>query len=284
MVRVTMGTLRERAQELKEKRPGYGDLLDFYVAVREAQDASCGSVQVDPARAGKNGLGAGSSLVEKEDLHVDRESAARLFRTLCRLGHVANPHLAEKVEKIDSALRDGAIDLNELLAEDGNERSIERAAVGRGLDVRVLTFLVQSSIRPSIEAGREQLLGMVDRESWRKTVCPVCGSLPALSLLRGEGGMRYSLCSYCGCEWRVDRLSCSVCGNKEQSSLQYFYGEGEEALRIDLCDACHHYIKTIDHRCLEGSDAALEDLATLHLDVLAVQKGYLRAIPNPWTT
>ena len=95
--------------------------------------------------------------------------------------------------------------------------------------------------------------------------------------------MRYSLCSYCGCQWRIDRLSCSVCGGKEQGALHYFYGEGEDACRIDLCDACHHYIKTIDYRNLEESDPCLEDLATLHLDLLAAQKGYRRAVPNPWT-
>jgi len=68
-------------------------------------------------------------------------------------------------------------------------------------------------------------------------------------------------------------LSCAVCGNKEQGSLKYFYGEGEEACRVDLCDNCHHYTKTIDCRTLEAPDPCLEDLATLHLDVLAVQKG-----------
>jgi formate dehydrogenase maturation protein FdhE len=34
----------------------------------------------------------------------------------------------------------------------------------------------------------------------------------------------------------------------------------------------------------EASDLFLEDLATLHLDVLASQKGYRRPVPNPWTT
>ena len=95
--------------------------------------------------------------------------------------------------------------------------------------------------------------------------------------------MRYSLCSRCACQWRVDRLSCSVCGNKEPAKLHYFCGEGEEAHRIDLCDACRHYIKTIDCRSLEAPDPCLEDLATLHLDVVAVQKGYDRFVPNPWT-
>jgi hypothetical protein len=107
------------------------------------------------------------------------ESASGLFRTICRLARVANPHLAGQVEKIESSLRDGSLDLHGLLDGGGNERSIEGAAAVKELDARVLAFLVRTSMRPSIEAGREQLLGTVDRESWRKTICPVCGSQPA---------------------------------------------------------------------------------------------------------
>ena len=129
----------------------------------------------------------------------------------------------------------------------------------------------------------EQLRGELDPETRRKSHCPVCGSLPSLSLLKGEEGKRYLLCSCCGYQWRADRLSCPVCNNTDQGSLHYFCGEGEDACRIDLCDTCHHYIKTIDYRSLEESDPSLEDLATLHLDVLAAQKGYRRAVPNPWT-
>ena len=40
----------------------------------------------------------------------------------------------------------------------------------------------------------------------------------------------------------------------------------------------------IDCRSLEAPDPGLEDLATLHLDVVAVQKGYERSVPNPWTS
>jgi FdhE protein len=283
-----MGSLRERAQQLKEKRPGYGAVLDFYVQVREAQDASRAFVQVDPVKVRREWKDLmaeeGSSLVAKEDFSVDIKASIGLFRTLCRLGRTANPHMAAETQKIDQALADNTLDLKELAAGGGSEQAIERAAAGRGLDKQIFTFLVRSSTLPSIEAGREQLRDEVDLESWRKVHCPLCGSLPALSLLKGEGGMRYSLCSYCGCQWRVDRLSCSVCGSKEQGALHYFCGEGEEAHRIDLCDACHHYIKTIDYRSLEGSDPSLEDLATLHLDVVAVQKGYKRSVPNPWST
>ncbi|MGO8990305.1 MAG: formate dehydrogenase accessory protein FdhE [bacterium] len=96
-------------------------------------------------------------------------------------------------------------------------------------------------------------------------------------------GKRYLLCSSCGYPWRIDRLFCPFCSSKDQDSLHYFHGEGEETHRIDLCDNCHHYIKTIDYRNLQESDPVLEDLATLHLDILATQKGYKRPVPNPWT-
>ena len=42
------GTLRERVQQLKEKRPGYGEILDFYVKVREAQAKSKTSLKMVP--------------------------------------------------------------------------------------------------------------------------------------------------------------------------------------------------------------------------------------------
>jgi formate dehydrogenase maturation protein FdhE len=37
-----------------------------------------------------------------------------------------------------------------------------------------------------------------------------------------------------------------------------------------------------DYRKMEDSDPILEDLATLHLDILGSQKGYKRPVPNPW--
>jgi len=282
-----MGTLRERARQLKEKRPGYGALLDFYVAVKESQVASRTSVRVGSVKVKRIGKGLpaeeGFPLVEIEDFPIDLEASIDLFRSLCRLGSAANPHIASQVEKIEQALHDGTMDLKALFTGGGKEQTIGQVASDRGLDKQVLSFLVRSSTRPSIEAGRELLRGELDPETWRKSRCPVCGSLPTLSLLRGDGGMRYSLCSCCDCQWRIDRLSCSVCGSKEQRALHYFCGEGEDACRIDLCDTCHHYIKTIDYRSLEESDPSLEDLATLHLDLLAAQKGYRRAVPNPWT-
>ena len=279
---------RDRIQQLKKKRPKYGEILEFYQKVKEAQAQAKASLIIDPITLKKEWKELlskeGFSLIQKEDFPLDVEASAKLFQTLCKIGKDANPHMAEQVEKIEEALNNKKIDLKNLLKEGGKEQRVEQVANELGLDKKVFSFLIESSIKPSIEAGREQLRSELDPETWLKGYCPVCGSLPSLSLLKEEVGKRYLLCSYCGYQWRIDRLFCPYCNNQEQGSLQYFYGEREEAYRIDLCDKCHQYIKTIDYRNLEESDPFLEDIATLHLDLLASQKGYKRPIPNPWTS
>jgi FdhE protein len=267
--------LKERIQQLKKKRPGYGEILDFYQKVKKAQDESKASLKIEPIKLRKEWkellAKEGFSLIPKEDYPLDIEASVKLFQSLCQIGKETNPRLAEQVGKVKEALDNKKIDLKNLLKKGVNEQKIEKVADQFGLDIKVFSFLIQSSVRPSIETGMEQLRSELDPETWLKSHCPVCGSLPSLSLLKGEGGKRYLLCSYCGYQWRI-------------GSLKYFLGEGEEAYRIDLCDKCHQYIKTIDYRTLEESDPVLEDLATLHLDLLASQKGYKRSVPNPWTT
>jgi FdhE protein len=277
----------ERIQQIKKKRPGYGKILDFYQSVKEAQQKAKTSLKITSIQLRKEWKKLlsqeGFSLIQKEDFPLDIESSVRLFETLCQVGRDANPHMAAQIMKIKEAIHYKRIDLKKLLTGGSKEQRIDESVKELGLDKNVSLFLIQASIWPSIEAGVEQLRSEVDPETWLKGYCPLCGSLPSLSLLKEEVGKRYLLCSFCGYQWRVERIFCPFCNNKDQESLHYFCGEGEETHRIDLCDKCHQYIKTIDTRNLQESDPVLEDLSTLHLDLLASQKGYKRPVPNPWT-
>jgi FdhE protein len=279
--------LKERIQQIKKKRPHYGEILDFYQKVKEAQDKVKASLKIDLVQFKKEWkellAKEGFSLIQKEDFSVDTETSIKLFHSLCQIGKDANPHMAEQVKKIEEVISKKRIDLKKLFKKEVKEQKPEQIADEFELDKKVFLFLIQSSTQPSIEAGREQLRSELDPETWLKGYCPICGSLPSLSLLKEEVGKRYLICSYCGYQWRIDRLFCPFCNNKDQESLRYLFAEGEEAYRIDLCDKCQQYIKTIDYRKIEESDPVLEDLATLHLDILASQKGYKRPIPNPWT-
>jgi FdhE protein len=275
--------LKKRIQQVKKKRPGYKEILDFYLKIKKAQEKIKPSLKLTPIPLKKELKELlskeGFPLLEKKDFPIDPDSSTSLFHSLCKIGKQTNPTLAKQIRKIEKAILQKGLDLKKVLT---GEIGGEKVADQFGLDKKVFLFLIHNSIKPSIEAIVEQIHKEVDPETWLKGYCPLCGSLPYLALLKGEGGKRYLLCSYCGYEWRVDRLFCPFCGNNDQGSLQYFTAEGEEHYRVDICDQCRQYIKTIDLREMELMDPGLEDLATLHLDLIASRKEYKRPVPNPW--
>jgi len=281
-----METLRKRIQQIKKKRPGYKAMLDFYQRVREEQERVRVPLTIEPihlkgewkALLEKEGF----PLLEQKDFPIDIEASLSLFKSLCQIGKEANPHMAEEVRKIEEGMSEKKMDLNTLFEEGGNERKIEGVANELGLDKKILLFFIHSSVKPSMEAGAEKLSHEIETETWMRGFCPVCGSLPSLSLLREDVGKRFLLCSHCGYQWRIDRMICPFCNNRDHESLQFFYAEEEKTHRIDLCDKCHQYIKTIDLRILGETDPSLEDLATLHLDITASKRGYKRPVPSPW--
>jgi FdhE protein len=278
--------LEKRIESLKEKRPHYAEILDFYYKVRQSQERAKPSTKIEwiPLKKEWTGLlkKEGFPLLQKQDFPLDLESSAQLFKSLCQVAKKANPFITQQAKRIEGILEKREVDLGPFLRDGLDAKKIEKIAEDFQVDKNVLTFLMQTSTRPSIEANRRAVQGQVDIETWLKGVCPICGSLPFLSLLKEETGKRFLVCSFCGFEWRAERISCPFCGNTEPGSLQFFQAEGEELYRIDLCEKCHQYIKTIDARVMEVFDPSLEDLATLHLDLVATRKGYKRPVPNPW--
>ena len=62
--------------------------------------------------------------------------------------------------------------------------------------------------------------------------------------------------------------------------LPIYRSEATEPARIDACDACHTYVKTID-LTRDGSACPIaDDLASVSLDLWARDHGYRRVRPN----
>ncbi len=281
-----MENLKKRIRQIRKKTPPYGALLNFYQKIRMEQEKIRPSLTLPPVTLKKEWKELlkkeGFPLIEKRDFPIDMEVSIILFYSLCEVGKSANPHMAQQVKKIENALQQKRMDVKELVRSALQEEKVEQAASALKLDRKVLLFLAYQSIKPSIDATVEKLQPEVEEEAWLKGHCPICGSQPDLSLFKGTEGKRYLHCSFCGHEWRFDRMTCPFCMSPNQEAHPYFRAEGEEAYRIDACDACHQYIKTIDARAIDMVEPGLEDLATLHLDLLAIQKGYQRPVPNPW--
>jgi FdhE protein len=94
-------------------------------------------------------------------------------------------------------------------------------------------------------------------------------------MFEGEWGERFLLCSFCGHKWSSRRLYCTFCDNTDSITLNYIYSDEEKEYRVDLCDKCKKYIKTIDTRKTERIIyPPLEQVATLHLDTKAKEMRY----------
>jgi FdhE protein len=279
--------IKQQIARFKEQKPYYREILDLYALMLEEQARIRPQLKIIVPEVDKklvrSRLGNGLPLLGKEGFIVDLEAAQRLFDALSSIGERATPKMGAEIPRIKEAAGQGALVLRDLLNRHYDMEYLKETAEHCGVDQGILSFLVRISVRPCLEIQMEQLRGLVDLEAWLQGECPLCGSPPQMAHLRDEEGKRYLQCSLCGCQWRWERIACPYCSNKAFDSLHYLCSDDEEAYRVDLCDQCKGYIKTIDSRKLDYEPFLdLEDIVTIHLDILALERGYRRPAPSPW--
>jgi FdhE protein len=114
------------------------------------------------------------------------------------------------------------------------------------------------------------------------TLCPLCASAPLLGVLRREGdsGKRFLLCSFCSQEWEFRRILCATCGESAETKQPVYVAEQFPHIRVEACDTCHHYLRTIDLTTDGHAVPLVDDLAALPLSLWAHQHNYYRPQPN----
>ena len=140
--------------------------------------------------------------------------------------------------------------------------------------VRALAPLIAM---PMLQACRKAWAARVPTD-WAHGYCPICGGWPALAESRGLDGTRYLRCAACGSGWRTDLLRCHVCGEDDYEKLGSLVAARTlEQHRVDVCDGCQHYLKTITTIApIRPHDVVLHDLGTLTLDLAALERDYVR--------
>ncbi|MBW2602539.1 MAG: formate dehydrogenase accessory protein FdhE [Deltaproteobacteria bacterium] len=273
--------IKKAVAALKVARPAYEGLLDFYEKLCLAQEASKEDIELDPIEISEDLLSVKRKerfpLINTTDFAIDVKASEALLEKFCRLASDSNKVLAQNASKITEALATGSLKASALFSKilAGDDAYLDEIAGRLDIDKKILAFAAYSSIRPSLCLCAEKLSAYLDKESiWGKGYCPICGSQPSLSILRGEGGKRSFVCSFCANEWETIRIYCPFCENKDQKSLNYFFSEEEKDCRVDVCDKCKKYIKTIDVRKLQRPMyPVVEQIATLHLDMMAREQG-----------
>jgi FdhE protein len=112
--------------------------------------------------------------------------------------------------------------------------------------------------------------------------CPLCGGQPLLGVLRqeGDGGKRRMICSFCLQEWDFRRIYCFACGEQDEKKLPVYVAEQFPHIRVEACDTCKVYVRTIDLTKDGHAVPLVDDLAAIPLSLWAQEHGYTRLQPN----
>jgi len=112
--------------------------------------------------------------------------------------------------------------------------------------------------------------------------CPRCNALPLLGVLRpeGDGGKRFLMCSFCSLEWEFRRILCAKCGEEQEAKLPIYVAEQFSHIRVECCETCKHFLRTIDLTKDGNAVSLVDDLAAIPLSLWAEEHGYQRIQGN----
>lgn len=276
----TSDKIKKAVKKMKEIRPVYEPLLDFYQKIFIEQEDSKSRIHVDPIHITHEILSVKTQenfpLITVSEFVIDTNASEVLLKKICNIAMEAEGNMAKASKALINAIDTEKIDPGLLFSSllKGDESFFKEIEDTLGIEKKVLAFIIYNSIKPSLSLCAEQVSTYLDKDSfWEKGYCPICGSSPGLSVLMEEG-KRLFLCSFCWHQWPSRRLYCPFCDNEDNKTLRYFYNEEEKEYRVDVCDRCKKYIKTIDMRETERIlYPPLEQVSTLHLDMKAKEMG-----------
>jgi FdhE protein len=208
-------------------------------------------------------------------LALEQRSIGRLLDKLIRIAHRSG---TPKMATLKPALHENLDFLNLFKASLCHDRDrLGEIAARLGADAEAFQAVATLLPVPLLHACNRQWASSKS-VSWTEGYCPVCGAWPAFAEVRGIERSRYFRCGRCGGEWQARALFCPYCGITDHNELVSLVPEksGSNSV-IDACKRCLGYAKTFT--TLQGSPPAkilLDDLASAHLDVAALEQGYRR--------
>ena len=76
------------------------------------------------------------------------------------------------------------------------------------------------------------------------------------------------------------RVLCAHCGEEDERRLGYFHAPDFDHVRVDACETCRQYIKTVDLTKLGLAVPLVDEVASAVLDLWARERGYTKVTPN----
>lgn len=143
-------------------------------------------------------------------------------------------------------------------------------------------YLSRALLRPYVETLSR--VGVTPDRLHPDGHCPFCGGRPIVSFRRSDpeshGAARFLVCGLCATEWPLIRIQCPSCGEADPVKLPAFGSEQHAGVRIEACETCRRYVKSVDLTIDARPLPEVDDLVSIAMDIWAMGEGFERIEPG----
>jgi formate dehydrogenase accessory protein FdhE len=159
------------------------------------------------------------------------------------------------------------------------KRMMDGAISGQSSENALDEFFIRACLQPIAEKLQREIPSDVH---YLRSVCPACGGLPQLSILRpeGEGASRSLFCSFCLREWAFRRIICPSCGEEDKEKLPRYSAPECGHVSVEACEGCMKYLKAVDMTVDGYAEPLVDEAAVAALDIWATERGYRKIVRN----
>jgi FdhE protein len=258
--------------DLAEKNDIYLDIRTFFdqIAILKAPyQRALRAILAPPAIHGDRAASkveSGFPLLDRRDLNIEPALPKAYFLDLLTLVEARMPHEARAIRY--QVTHEGCFE--KLLLQAFRQSDFMAG------QPELIRFLLQETIHPLLEIQAARMRNRPELETWAWGYCPICGDAPLLGLLDAETRAKHLVCGACATRWRFSRHQCWVCGIT--GNIFYFTAQEDKHFRVETCAACKSYLKVMDQGYGALDKPAIQvHLTTLHLDMIAQDKGFAHA-------
>jgi formate dehydrogenase maturation protein FdhE len=264
-----------RANELTSSYPFAAEGLRFYTRVATFQRNLYTDIQ--QALADSPAGSATGSLRDELDLFLLLPNFSRYLALIEQIAPAPLALAAAGLARKGTAGWQRAIeefwhsDLDTAMVLSGEDEEAEGAVGGTKPREHLLAWIF---LQPYAEYLADQRVDTI--VDGAPSTCPLCGGKPVVGVLRSEGdGAKKSLvCMLCAHEWGFRRIYCPACGEEREPQMAFYSAPEIAHVRVDVCDTCHTYLKSIDLTKTGLAVPVVDELATIPLDLWAREHGY----------
>jgi formate dehydrogenase accessory protein FdhE len=281
---------RHRIRRLRAEHPHAAEVLAFYGDVLALQEPLYGRASkahwLDAVEAGDG---------QPPRLRLERLPQRHRDRDFSRFVRAVPVSATEVLKAMSERLASEPAAMSDLLTAVLGRESVDAVAARIECDAAGLEFFPRAFIQPIAESLAHQAghgfpgggggvgeEGFFNRDD-ASAACPYCGAPPISAVLRDDPqtkGRRTLLCSLCLSEWAFPRTRCPACGEERAEKRPHHVSESWPHIRVEECGSCRTYIKALDLRENGLAVPVVDELASIELDLWAVEQGLSKRRTN----